>query len=257
MRLPSADNDVAAAMAVVTGRCADDPPPERTGELASVLRAAGGVAAVCAHCRSSLDTISGVGLTMFTGTARRFVLSADGPLIDHVEDLQISLDQGPCLDSVHSREPVLVEDLAATEATVRWPAFSTQARQRGIAAMFAFPVFVGGTPVAVLDICRTSRGPLSRSDHDRATLYAAAVAVLLVEDAEPGAGSPDHAGAAVPAAAARVQQATGMVMGQTGAGAAAALHRLRAYAFVQNRPVISVVDDVLDGRLRFDATSSG
>ncbi|MEU8821573.1 GAF domain-containing protein [Actinoplanes sp. NPDC048796] len=256
MRLPPAETEIPVAVAVVTGRFAHGLPPESPGELASVLRAAGGVATVCAHCRASLDAISGVGLTLFTGSARRFVLSADGPLIDLVEDLQISLDQGPCLDSVRSRTPVLVEDLAGAEATVRWPAFSAQARQGGVAAMFAFPVFVGGTPVAVLDMCRASAGPLARDDQDRATTYAAAVAVLLVEDAGPDAGGPDHAGAAVPAASARVQRATGMVMGQTGAGAAAALHRLRAHAFAQDRPLLSVADDVLDGRLRIESTSS-
>ncbi|MFI7602435.1 GAF domain-containing protein [Actinoplanes sp. NPDC049681] len=167
----------------MTGRFGTEPPRQDTpGELVTTLRAAGGITAVCGHCRASLDAMSGVGLTVFPGAARRFVLGTDGSLIDQIEDLQISLDQGPCLDSVRSRTPVLVENLADSGATVRWPAFTAEARHRGVAAMFAFPILVGGAPVAVLDLCRASPGPLSRCDHGRATSYAAAVAVLLVDD---------------------------------------------------------------------------
>ncbi|OJF13870.1 GAF and ANTAR domain-containing protein [Couchioplanes caeruleus] len=215
--------------------------------LVAVLRATGGTAAVCTACHAVIPTVDGVGLTLFT-THARFVLGATGPLIEQIEDLQISLDQGPCLHAVHHRAPVLVDDLTPTDP--RWPAFASHARRRGVAAMFAFPVLLDDHPVAVLDLCRTTAGPLSDTDRRQATVYAAAAAVLLRADADADHGD----GAVVSASAARTQQATGMVMHQAGIDAAAALHRLRTHAFDQNQDLAQVVTDVLTRRLRFDPT---
>ncbi|MEU4557499.1 GAF and ANTAR domain-containing protein [Actinoplanes sp. NPDC023936] len=218
--------------------------------LVTELCAAGGTAALCQHCHTALDTVSGVGLTVFTGSAGRFVVGTDGILIDQIEDLQISLNQGPCLEAVRTCRPVLVDDLAAASATVRWPAFTVQARRHGVAAVFAFPVLVGGTALAVLDLYRTTAGPLPKDDHQQAAAYATAAAVLLTDDARARATAQD--GASVPAGAARTQQALGMVMAQDGSDAAAALHRLRRHAADHNQSLAHIVDEILTGRLRLD-----
>jgi GAF domain-containing protein len=149
--------------------------------LVAVLRAAG-IGALSRHCRTAIGTVSGVGLTVFPATAARFVVSTDGLLIDLIENLQICLGQGPGLEAVQTGQPVLVEDLAVAAATVRWPAFTGQARRHGVAAVFTFPVFVSGRALAVLDLCRASPGPLSEGDRDQAARYAGAAAVLLTEE---------------------------------------------------------------------------
>jgi AmiR/NasT family two-component response regulator len=49
-----------------------------------------------------------------------------------------------------------------------------------------------------------------------------------------------------------VYQAQGMVMVDLGVSLADALVRLRAYAFVEGRPVAEVARDVVAGRVRLD-----
>ena len=223
--------------------------PDHLASLISTLRDRGGTAALCAHCHTEIPTVSGVGLTVFALSSRRFVLGTSGPLIDQIEDLQISLDQGPCVNAVGDGTPVLVDDLASADATRRWPRFAAQALRRGVAAMFAFPVLVDAWPVAVLDLCRTTPGPLSEDDRRLAMTYASAAAVLMETTSTLAYNS---AGAAVSVEVARTQQATGMVMGQATADATTALHQLRTNAFDRDLPLAAVVDEVLAGRLRFD-----
>ncbi|WP_213003468.1 GAF domain-containing protein [Winogradskya consettensis] len=228
-------------------------PPGEIGEVASLvmqLRAEGGTAALCGHCHHDIPSLSGVGLTVLASGGRRFVLGTSGLLIDQVEDLQIRLDQGPCLQALTVRAPVLVEDLADTQARRSWPQFAPEALRGGVAAVFAFPVLTGTLPVAILDLCRATAGPLPRYAYERAVTYAAAAAVLLVDDLPDKAHDGDGAAVSIPAA--RTQEATGRVMGQAATDATDALHRLRAHAFDRHLPLGTVVNDVLDGTLRFE-----
>ncbi|MFI5933787.1 GAF domain-containing protein [Actinoplanes sp. NPDC051494] len=222
----------------------------RPGDVAGLvarLRAGGGTAAICADCHAQLPSVSGVGLTAFDAAGRRFVLGTSGRLIDRIEDLQIRLDQGPCLTALAVQAPVLVECLADPEARRTWPRFTEEARRVGVAAVFAFPVLAGPDPVAVLNLCRDTPGPLPDDAYRSAVTFAAAAMTLLVDDLHLG-GS---AGTAVSIPAARAQQATGMVMGQATIGAVDALHRLRGDAFGRDVPLSDVVDEVLDGTLRY------
>ncbi|MBB2949009.1 hypothetical protein FB565_008795 [Actinoplanes lutulentus] len=225
--------------------------PDEMGGLPSLvtrLRAAGGTAALCSRCHERIPSVSGVGLTVFVSRARRFVLGTSGLLIDRVEDLQIRLDEGPCVEAFTSRQPVLVEHLADQDARQRWPRFADEALRAGVAAVFTFPVLAEDQPVAVLDLCRSSPGPLPGTAYAQATTFAAAASTLLVDDLNGGAS----AGATVSLSAARVQQATGMVMGQATTGAADALHQLRDHATHRDVSLAVVVDEVLAGMLRFD-----
>jgi len=221
--------------------------------LVEALRALGGTVAICDALLTSMPGIDGVGLTVFTA-AGRFVVGTGGVHSEQVEDLQITLDQGPCMDAYRSGEPVLVSDLAGPEASRQWPGFAPHAMTAGLRGLFAFPVLIGRHPIAVLDLCRTLPGPLADSDHDQAALHAAAATILLHDDAH--TRDAESQGAAVTAAVANLQQATGMIMVQANVDARTALHRLRGHAFTHGRPVRDVVAEVLDHRLRFDPTTA-
>ncbi|GIM89792.1 GAF and ANTAR domain-containing protein [Paractinoplanes toevensis] len=196
---------------------------------------------ICRQARNAVGLSSGVGLTILNELGNARVVCVDGPFIDFVEQLQVSLGQGPLFEAAWTARPVLVDDLAATTATLRWAAFTVLARRHGAAALFSFPVPLDGFPLAVLDLCRSTPGPLSEPARIEMTRYAAAAA-LLIGDGAPAAGG-DF----------RLQRATGIVMGQMGANAASASRRLRRHASGQNRPLGDIVEDVLTGDLRFDS----
>src|SRR4051812_4208144 len=74
------------------------------------------VAAVCQEGITDAK-VDGAGVTMLAGTGTRLpVWSSDGVSAE-VEDLQVTLGQGPCVDAIASGLPVLVDDLAGPLCT--------------------------------------------------------------------------------------------------------------------------------------------
>jgi hypothetical protein len=155
------------------------------------------------------------------------------------------------VDASRTGRPVLQPDLART-ARRRWPAFAAGAEAAGLAAVFAFPLRVGGIRVGVLDLYRTTAGVLSEEELADALSFADAATTLLLhlqaEDA--GWGLPVHS-LTVLDDRAEVHQATGVVSVQAEVTLQEALLLLRARAYAEQRPVGELAFDVLNGVVDF------
>ena len=103
--------------------------------------------------------ISGAGMCLVGGRRHEVVVHGTDALIAELEDLQVDLREGPCLQSVRSGFPVLVPDLDDHPAGA-WPAFAAAAYRRGVRALFSFPLHTGGLCFGALDLYRRSPGPL-------------------------------------------------------------------------------------------------
>lgn len=202
-------------------------------------------------CATDLP-ITGVGLSWMTddGPAGTFA-ATDGPA-RVMEELQFDLGEGPCVDCSTSRSPVLQSDLARTGPT-RWPAYSSGALEAGIRAVFAFPIQVGGIRLGVLDLYRDIAGMLDEGDLTDALAYAEAATALLLHlqtNDEPDGPHPSFAQPLDDRA--EVHQATGMVATQLEVPLVEALALLRARAYADSRPVVSVAKDILERSLRLE-----
>lgn len=174
------------------------------------------------------------------------------------DELQFTYGEGPCLDTVARRAPVLVVDLADPEE-VRWPAYRPALLARQIRGVYAMPVVVGGQFAAALDLFRAEPGVLS-DDSMAGAIVAADLAELPVLDIisdylqapipDPGSDAWQELSTLTRA---EVSQATGMLMAQLGVGATEALVRLRAHAYSTGRTASEVARDIVDRRLRLDA----
>lgn len=101
--------------------------------------------------------VAAVGLLRLTGCG--ISLMFDGRLegsagvsdraIANVQELQLELGEGPCVDGWTRDEPVGEADLADPSA-VRWPAFTPAAVGAGVGAVFAFPMHQGAIRIGVL-----------------------------------------------------------------------------------------------------------
>ena len=225
-------------------------PTGPIGPLLAALREQGGTSTVCAWLMAALPTIDGAALTVFTAGSRVVVATA-GIGGDQAEDLQITVGEGPCLDAVHSTQPVLADDLTDAAARQRWPSYAPQAVAAGFPAAFAFPVLLDSEVIAVMNLFRDTPGPLSRDEQTETLLYTQAAAALLTDDVTAG-GS--ETGARLDPSVAQLQEATGIVMVQAGVDADAALHLIRRYAFDHARPPADIVVDILARDLRFGPT---
>lgn len=217
-----------------------------------MLAAGDGDDRVVRLCTSAVGAlaVSGAGLSMSDGPGRHTKVAATDDVSDQIEDLQVLLGQGPCVDAVSSGAPVLVGDLAVADVGTRWPIFTPAAASIGVRASFSVPLLVGDLRLGALDLYRTRVGPLHPAQVAEAQDYARAAVNMLLRSQGADlrdAASVDAAGAAASSA---VHQATGMVMVQLGIDAEGAFAALRARAYQEGRPLGEVAADVLDRRVR-------
>jgi GAF domain len=185
-------------------------------------------------------------------------LGASGASARAYDELQFTLGEGPCLDSVAHRAPVVVADLADPDV-VRWPAYGTAMLTHQIRGVYAMPVVVAGQYVGALDLFRSDPDLLDAEQLAGALVAAELVKIplldLLAEDMQAAVGDPDSDSWAelTTLSRAEVNQATGMLVAQLEVEPAVALVRLRAHAYVTGRSATNVARDILNRRLRLQA----
>ncbi|WP_433324503.1 GAF and ANTAR domain-containing protein [Spirillospora sp. CA-294931] len=201
------------------------------------------VGTVCAAGAAAAGA-DGYGVTLATGPGLREVVIASDDLGHLVEDAQLTSGQGPCTDAYLTLEPVLVPDLAA--AAGRWPGFVSIAAPRGVGAVFAFPLAVAGIPVGAVDFFRRDPGGLSGAPLAEAAACArAASGVAFRSLPVPPTG-------AAPGLPPRVHQAGGMLAALLDVPVPEAIVRLRAYAYVHDRTLLAIAEEVLLRRHTLD-----
>jgi GAF domain len=239
--------------------------PAGLAQTLAEIVAEGGTAAprrICEACIAVLP-VSRAAVTMMAGPDRQEPIFASDAIAAHLDEMQFRLGEGPCVEAITERRPVLVPDLAEV-ADSRWPVFAAAARRTPIRAAFVFPLQAGAIGVGVLDLYRDEPGMLGRDELAGALRAADAVlwALLGIRDGNQTERPPParHSGNGAdphgwltgsPLDHIEVYQATGMVMAQLDAPAETALSRLRAYAFVHDRTIDDIARDVVARRLRF------
>ena len=170
------------------------------------------------------------------------------------DELQFTLGEGPCLDSVAQRAPVLVVDLADPDET-RWPIYGPAMLDLQVRAVFAMPLLLAGEYVGALDLFRAKPGRLDDEQFAGAIVAAELAGVPLLDvlgaDLQAAVNDRDSTAWAELHAFSRaeVSQATGMLVAQLGVEPAEALVRLRAHAYATGRSATDVARDILDRRL--------
>lgn len=222
---------------------------------------------LCAACVELLD-VDGASISLIAEGKTQGRFGSSGELSRMLDELQFTYGEGPCLDAVAQRRPVLADDLDRPGED-RWPALAEAILGHGIRAVYALPVAVASTPIGALDLFRRSSGPLEEAAMTGG-LWAAGLAALPLLDLMTSDVSWEHAasgGWEQLASLERVEvyQATGMIVGATDVTPADALIRLRAHAIfhgltasevayrILNRQLIVSADDWYDGDHRGEA----
>ena len=218
-----------------------------------------GLAAADSLCEAcvTLFSIDAAAISLIFAGVTSGTLGSSGAIARMYDELQFTFGEGPCLDSVAQRTPVLVADLANAN-DVRWPAYGPAMLEHQVRGIFAIPVVLAGEYVGALDLFRTKPGEL-HADHLAGAIVAAELAGiplldLMDSDLQAAVNDPDSSAWAELNALSRteVSQATGMLVAQLGVEPAEALVRLRAHAYATNRSATAVARDILDRRLQLD-----
>jgi GAF domain-containing protein len=91
------------------------------------------------------------------------VVASSNEESDWTELMQIQADEGPCVESVRTGEPVTITDLDA--AATRWPRFAAALAGRGtFRSVHALPLRLRGQAIGGLNLFHTRPGPLPEDD---------------------------------------------------------------------------------------------
>ncbi len=131
--------------------------------------------------------VTGAGISMVTTSGNHGVVCATDEVSAKIEDLQLTLGEGPCIDSVRGGSPVLISDLGALGdfSGERWPAFLEGAGAAGVRAVFAFPLRIGAISVGAMDLYRDVPGDLAVDELPAALMAADAAAHALLHLDDP------------------------------------------------------------------------
>jgi hypothetical protein len=196
----------------------------------------------------SLLSLSGAGISLLVDGRLQGSAGVSEAGIAAVQELQLELGEGPCVDAWNRNQVMLEPDLAAPE-TVRWPSFAQAGVRAGVRAVFAYPLHIGAIRIGVLVFYRDRPGELNAEELARGLVLAdvAGQVVLALQAGAPAdslhellAGEPPHW--------AEVHQATGMISAQLGVSIEDAFVRLRAHAFAERRSLRDVARDVVARR---------
>ena len=207
-------------------------------------------------CRDTTG-VTGASIMLMAGDHVRGSLGATDPVSTRIEELQLTLGEGPCVDAYRFDWPVLEPDLA-NPAEPRWVAFAGPAVDAGVRAIYGFPVRIGALRLGALDLYCDRPGPLTDEQHADALAVADVAAItLLALEADSPSGVIVRDLEAGPGLQHVVHQASGMVSAQLDVPVGEALLRLRAHAFASDRPLVDVATDVVARRLRFGEPTTG
>jgi hypothetical protein len=227
--------------------------PIRDPRLRRILSivAAAGPPLVQQLCEVSAKVVEVAGAAvMVEGAGHRAPLCASDAVAAHLEDLCFTLGEGPAADAHRVGVPVAEPDLSSPRRA-RWTSFTPLAVDAGAAAIFSFPLRVGGIGLGALTLYQAHPGRLSDDQHADALVMADVVVnAVLADQAEAPAGDLATELEALSSSWAEVHQASGIVSVQLGASVADGLVRLRAHAYAEGRALSDVARDVIGGRLR-------
>lgn len=207
---------------------------------------------LCAAAVRALPA-SGAGVSVVDRHGVTEFAAASDPESEYLEELQFTLGEGPCVDALAGRRPVLEPDVRAG-AMARWPMYAPAVLERGVQAVFAFPLQVGAARLGVLDIYRRHPTGLDSGALALALTFADVTVSSLI-DAQGGVdvGGRQDALDEMMSYRTELYQAQGMVMVDLGVSVDEAMVRLRAYAFSHERRLSEVARDVVAGRLRLES----
>lgn len=204
-------------------------------------------AALCSACVDVL-AVSGVGISVMAGDDTQ-QLCASNSMVAALEEVQFTTGEGPCRDAFRQRRAVMTPVLDRAAAT-RWPEFAGVAAERGVSAVFAYPLGAYGANIGVMAIYQHQSGDLSLTQgHDTLALTNVLTETIL------GLQYGDVPTTAINDAVAyraELYQASGMVAVQLRIPASEAMLRIRAHAFATGQPLAAVAGAIVARSLRLD-----
>lgn len=146
-----------------------------------------------------------------------------------IEEAEMRLGEGPCLEAYRDGEQVIAEDLI--ECHGRWPRITPRILEIGMRSAYAFPLRLRGDRIGALNLYRAEPGPFFPGDIRLAQAFADVASIGILQQrkvsvAEQRSEQLQHA----LNSRIVIEQAKGVVAERQGIDPNEAFRRLRTYA---------------------------
>ncbi|MGQ0629456.1 MAG: GAF and ANTAR domain-containing protein [Sporichthyaceae bacterium] len=198
--------------------------------------------------------VSAAAVSVPGGLVSAQTVAVAGDRARELEELQVTLGEGPSRDGLLHGSAVMVDDLTAPEQQTRWPLYAASAVDRGMLAQYVLPMQVGAARLGVFVLYADHRGALDAAAWGEARIFAGLALEWLLDTVTAGVdtgGDPDRRRQGFLDDRPEIHQATGMVSIQLGVDLGTALLRLRARAFAEDRLLSDLSADIVARRIRF------
>ncbi len=196
----------------------------------------------------TIFAVDGAGLMLADGEHHLRNAAVSDDRVRHLEELQISHQQGPCITAFEDKVLVGAEDLTSDP---RWPSFSQAAVERGVRAVLASPIPYNQDAVGVVAVLSQERHPWS-GEAELALLAFTDLAALLIASMMMGEQQTVLAQQLQSALNSRaiIEQAKGVLIGQYGLSAHTANEQIRAQARAERRKIAVVAAELVRRAVR-------
>jgi transcriptional regulator with GAF, ATPase, and Fis domain len=205
------------------------------------------------RCVELLD-VDAAGLLLADGRGALRLVAASTEQARVAELFQIQNDEGPCLDSYRTGQPVIVSDMRADEMVRLWPRFAPAALEMGFAGVHAIPMRLRDQVIGTMNLFRGEPDGLNPAvaRAARALVDVATIGILqerAVRQQELVAGQLQSA----LNSRVMIEQAKGILAERLRLTPDQAFILLRRYARDHNRPLTALVGDVISGAVDVSA----
>ncbi len=110
----------------------------------------------------TLPGTTGAGVTLIRDRRRTTVAYTDGEVVKAADDLQYSLNEGPCLAAISTAAAVRID---CVESESRWPGWSACAAKLGMGSVLTVPLLVRDGAIGAVKVY--SREPFNYDDRSQ------------------------------------------------------------------------------------------
>jgi GAF domain-containing protein len=199
------------------------------------------------RCVDVLD-VAAAGLMLVSPSGDLRVMASSSEAMRVLELFELQSQEGPCLDSYRSGQPVVNQDLASVNG--RWPKFVPEALAAGFKSVHALPMRLRGSVIGALNLFHVDTGEMREADVLAAQAFAdvATIAVLQHRAVLEAQVLNNQLNQALNSRI-LIEQAKGVLSERAGLNIEQAFAVLRKYARNHNLRLVDVAQDVINDNL--------